>query len=126
MPIWVICKITLIGLPLASFSLKAAVDFRSYCEIIAEKQGRLKEFQDFLSADENALNRFEREQFRKLMREISMLRTMNLFLLGTPTVESPEIAEVVDLSVCSRCWCGISCIVIRDDRLKTQSAPYPA
>lgn len=48
--------------------MKAAVDFRSYCEIVAEKQGRLKEFRDFLSADENALNRFEREQFRKLMR----------------------------------------------------------
>jgi hypothetical protein len=68
MPIWVICAIILIGLPLAGFSLKAAVDFRSYCRIIAKKQGRLKEFQDFLSADENALNRFEREQFKKLMR----------------------------------------------------------
>ena len=65
---WVICTTILIGLLLAGFSLKAAVDFRSYCRIIAEKQGRLKEFQDFLSADENTLNRFEREQFRKLMR----------------------------------------------------------
>lgn len=52
---------------LIAFSLKAAVDFRSYCEDLAKVEGRTAEF-GVLSSDEDSLNAYEREQFRRLMR----------------------------------------------------------
>ena len=52
---------------LTVFSLKAVFAFRSYCEDIAKSEGRTAEF-GILSSDENNLNAYEREQFKRLMR----------------------------------------------------------
>jgi hypothetical protein len=52
---------------LIAFCLKAAFDFRSYCEDIAKIEGRTAEF-GVLSSDENSLNAYERVQFKRLMR----------------------------------------------------------
>lgn len=49
------------------FSLKTAFAFRSYCKDIATLEGRSSEV-SILSSDENSLNAYEREQFKRLMR----------------------------------------------------------
>jgi hypothetical protein len=67
MLLWLNIFVVVFTCLLIAFSLKAAFEFRSYCEDIAKTEGREAEF-GVLSSDENSLNAYEREQFKRLMR----------------------------------------------------------
>lgn len=67
MPTWVNVVVAISVFILIIFSIKAAFEFRAYCEAMAKHQEREAEFQD-LSSDENSLNAYEREHFKLLMR----------------------------------------------------------
>ena len=67
MPNWVhltvvICICAVIGL-----SLKGYFRFQQYCEDMAKFEGRVAEFQE-LRSDENGLNSYERQQYKRLMK----------------------------------------------------------
>lgn len=64
---WLNVCVVIFACLLIAFSLKAAFEFRSYCENIAKTEGREAEF-NVLSSNEDSLNAYEREQFKRLMR----------------------------------------------------------
>jgi len=64
---WLNICVVIFACLLIAFSLKAAFEFRSYCEDIAKTEGRKAEF-NILSSNEDSLNAYEREQFERLMR----------------------------------------------------------
>ena len=64
---WLNVGVVIFTCLLIAFSLKAAFEFRSYCEDIARTEGRAAEF-GVLGSDENSLNAYEGKQFKRLIR----------------------------------------------------------
>lgn len=68
MPPWVNVVVALLVFALVVVSVKAAFEFRSYCGAVAKHKGQTAEFEAVYGTDENSLNAYEREQYRRLMK----------------------------------------------------------